>query len=67
MISNAMSIAMYEHDGIEGNSRTELNWYANMVFVGNHATILFDAGNKVYVSPLTIDYQAMNTVMVWET
>ena len=51
---------MDEHDGRE--SRTELDSYANMVVVGNHAKILADTGINVYVSPFTPDYQDLERV-----
>ena len=62
IISNVMSSVMNEHDGVE--SRIEINLHADMVVVGNHATIFSDTGNKVDVIPLTLYYQSLEKVSI---
>ena len=62
VISNLMSFVMNEHD--EGDSITEIDLHAYIVVVGKHVIILADTGNKVYVSPCTPDYQALEKLLI---
>ena len=50
-----MSSVIDEHDGEE--SRNEFKSHYNIVTVSRHAA---DTRNKVYVSPFTPDYQALD-------
>ena len=50
-----MSSVMYENDG--GESRTDIDPYANMVVVVKNATILADTWNRMDVIPFIKGYQ----------
>ena len=57
-----MSNVMDENDG--GESRTDIDPYANMVVVGKNATILANTWNRMDVIPFIKGYQDLQQVSI---
>ncbi len=66
MISMSMVSAVdgSEENGMEEDSRTELDSHANMPVVGRNAYIISDTGRLADVNPFTSDYDSMTIPIV---
>jgi hypothetical protein len=53
-----------EENGMEEDSRTELDSHANMPVVGRHAYVMSDTGRIADVNPFTPDYNPMQIPIV---